>query len=839
MGSKNKFIRASVKKVFSGTTVHFFLRKMAAMPRANRSSSLRSDETKPIGAAELPSNTSFPLAYKLSLIFLLPLLLLSTSIGLLHAADLDPTASFYLSPSSGSLSSTFTFDASNSYDQRGFSNTLEYRWNFDYSGGEFGEWSNDEMATHQYTAAGDKTVALEVRDEDGRTDRTYGYLTVYEEAIFDGWFDVSPTSGDTSTEFQFSADISTKASVPQSEYQVRWDFDGDGTFDTDYSSSFTAYHTYSETGYFNSILEVLSPDGDTLTVTGYDDDDPNDVSYVYVTSSGEPQATIDVYPSSGVPSTTFYFDGSHSFDNQDHFDIEYRWDLDGDGTFEIAWGDETNPTYKYAIAGTYTVSLEVRDSDGYTDQVSTTITISGSNLAPEADFSITSDSGLTDKTMGTTGTTFTFNAAGCKDEEDPSSDLQVRWDFEGDGDYDTSFSTTKTAQHQYSDPGTYTVRVEVRDTFGETDTAEGTVTVVSNDAPVATFSVSPLSGTPGTTFDFDASDVSDSQDKTTYLQVRWDFDGDGDYDTSFDTDKTTSHQYDDPGTYIVTMQVKDTDSFTNEAEATITVYDSTAPHAILNVDVQNGTFSTAFHFDGSGSYDGETDSEDLYFRWDTDYTGENDIIYTTSWSHDSTQTVYFDQTGNVTVRLEVKDAEGQISTSSSTVSLHWASEYMDYLKDNGVIRGYENGDLAPDQYVTRAELLKMAMKGADISTSGLSYTVYFSDIAKTDWFYSYVEKASDLGLVEGYADGTFKPNNSINRAEATKIIIETFGADLESYVSGTFPDVSTSQWFANYVGTAFFYGLVNGQADGFFRPDWNMTRGEASKIIALAMQGAL
>lgn len=775
----------------------------------------------------------------LSILLTVGLLLLSFPVTL-WAADYDPTASFTISPSRGSLESTFTFDASGSYDQRGLSTSLDYRWNFDYSGGgSYSNWSSSETTSHQYTEAGTMTVALEVRDEEGYTDKTYGTVTVSATAVFTGWFDVSETEGDTSTVFLFEGDVSSPLSIPASEYEFRWDFNGDGEYDTEYSSSAIVYYSYSETGYFNPRMEILSPDGDTLEVIGYDDNDDNDTSYVFVSESGNPQASMTVYPTSGSTNTMFYFDGSRSFDSQDHFDIEFRWDLDGDGSFEIDWGDTTDPTTHFDTPGTYTVTLQIRDTDEEIDEVTTTITIDDDDFGPEANFSITSDSGLIDKTIGTTSTTFTFNASGSDDEEDSSGDLQVRWDFDGDGTYDTTFSTDKSAEYQYSDAGTYNVTVQVLDTSGQTDTASDTVTTVDNEAPTATFDASPTSGTPGTVFSFDASDVSDSQYKSTYLDVRWDWEGDGDYDTSFSVDKTTTHQYDEADDYTATVQVRDPDGATATYSITIRVISSTAPTASLSVDATEGTFSTLFHFDTTGSSDDETDNDDLLYRWDFDYTGDNDILYDTSWGSTATKSKSFDQTGEIKIRMEVKDGDGEIDSDTVTISIHWASDYMDYLKSKGVLRGYTGGDLAPDQSITRAELLKMTMEGADRSISNHKYQGTFWDVPSTAWYDTYVEVGAEMDIISGYDDGSFRPDDTINRAEAVKMIVNAFDVELETYELGTFSDVQPWDWFGDYVGTAYYYGMVNGFEDGNFYPSSNMTRGEASKIIALAMQGEL
>lgn len=92
------------------------------------------------------------------------------------------------------------------------------------------------------------------------------------------------------------------------------------------------------------------------------------------------------------------------------------------------------------------------------------------NTAPTASFTI-------DPTAGTTSTTFTFDASGSSDNEDATSALQVKWDWENDGVWDTDYSTTKTATHQYSTAGTYTVKLEVKDSGGLTNFTTKEVTV--------------------------------------------------------------------------------------------------------------------------------------------------------------------------------------------------------------------------------------------------------------------------------------------------------------------------------------------------------------------------
>lgn len=175
---------------------------------------------------------------------------------------------------------------------------------------------------------------------------------------------------------------------------------------------------------------------------------------------------------------------------------------------------------------------------------------------------------------GTTETVFSFNASGSTDKEDPTSALQVRWDWEDDGTYDTGFSTTKAATHQFGTVGQHTVRVQVRDTGGLTCTVTRSITITGgeeNQPPTAAFDVTPATGPTATVFSFDGSGSSDPEDSSGELQVRWDWTDDGTYDTGLSTGKTATHQYAAAGTYTIRMEVQDTGGLTDTATHTVTV----------------------------------------------------------------------------------------------------------------------------------------------------------------------------------------------------------------------------------------------------------------------------
>lgn len=775
--------------------------------------------------------------FRRGLLFLIMAILLTPALGLAEGR-VGPTAILNITPSGGSLKTTFIFDVSESINGRGFKHNLEYRINFDHSRTNFTNWDKLNRYTYRYTTTGEKTVILEVKDEDGLVDRTIHTIKV-SETSFGGLIRVNQTKGSTNTAFRFEAIVMIKSGFLPEQYEVRLDFDGDNVYDTPFTTEKVHFYTYPRIGYYTPKMEVKDPSGNIILIIGYDDPDlPQDeVRRILIARSGHPQASISVYPTSGVASyTAFYVDASDSFDYEDLRKLEYKFDFHNDGIFETGFSEDPTADHVYAIPGTFTILVQVKDQSGMTDEAYTTVTVREVDLEPEANFSISSGLGLREQDLGTTSTMFKLNANLSRDNEDMTSKLQARWDFDNDGAYDTVFSIDKNAQHRYLSPGRKEVKLQIKDTSGNIDTFVRELTVVENTPPEARLSVTPLAGTPGTTFKINANSSTDSQYLDSYLEFRFDFNNDGVYDTDFKKTFSYSKQFEGAGRRTITLQVKDPEGQTALASIEIEIFTNTAPVAILKVEPELGTYSTYFKFDATDSYDLKPTSGKLSFRWDMDYTGESDINYDTTFSSIGAKNHRFNKTGTRKIKVEVQDEDGEMASAIREVYLHWASGYLEELRKKGVFQGYLGGDMRPTQPITRAELAKIILKAKGISTSRINFSDKFTDVTTRDWFWRYVLQAEELGIVQGYGDGSFRPNQSVNRAEALKMILEAFEVDLVNEPYGVFPDVRPSVWYAGYIDTASRYDLVQGYPDGYFRPYNQITRGEAAKIVYLAWQ---
>jgi len=168
---------------------------------------------------------------------------------------------------------------------------------------------------------------------------------------------------------------------------------------------------------------------------------------------------------------------------------------------------------------------------------------------------------------------------------------------------------------------------------------------------------------------------------------------------------------------------------------------------------------------------------------------------------------------------------------------HWAKTFIERLVDLGVVNGKSAEAFAPDDMITRAELVKIAVKAFKIPVSTSTASRPFGDVEVSAWYAPYIEAAKDRGIVQGLANNAFMPNAPITRAEALKILLEAAGRKgLEDTGEFTFMDVPVGIWFAKYVGFAKDHGIIGGYANGAFYPGNPVTRAEVAKIVTKILE---
>lgn len=146
---------------------------------------------------------------------------------------------------------------------------------------------------------------------------------------------------------------------------------------------------------------------------------------------------------------------------------------------------------------------------------------------------------------------------------------------------------------------------------------------------------------------------------------------------------------------------------------------------------------------------------------------------------------------------------------------------------NAYLGGYGGGLFGPDDNMTRAQAAQMFYNL--LLDKDVPITVSFSDVAPDAWYATAVNTLASLGIVTGYGNGMFGPDDSITRAQFTTIAMRF--AHLDASGENIFSDVSESDWFYDFVVGAIKYGWISGYADGRFGPNDTITRAQVTTIV--------
>ena len=304
----------------------------------------------------------------------------------------------------------------------------------------------DTGATYQVPESsplpvGDNTLFARIRD---RVGNEASATSNFRLGILRAIPGATPTSGAAPLTVYFTTDGEDPAGTIQ---QFRWDFDGNGSYDTYDEMARDYNHTYNSSGTYNATLYVWSSTGESASA-----------SITITVENNPPVATADVLPSNGaIPlNVDLYGSGSDS----DGSIVLYEWDFEGDGTYDWSSTTTGNTTYTYNVVGTYNAVFRVTDNEGDTSTAVavTTVISAGPEGSPTAEGSATPDSGPAPLTVSFDGT-----------GTDPDGTIVLyEWDYENDGVYDWSSPTSAATSHSYNDAGTVTAAFRVIDNDGKT-----------------------------------------------------------------------------------------------------------------------------------------------------------------------------------------------------------------------------------------------------------------------------------------------------------------------------------------------------------------------------------
>jgi PKD repeat protein len=492
--------------------------------------------------------------------------------------------------------------------------------------------SGTVSGSHVYAAPGIFPVMVTVTDDDGGFD-TEMFTVVLNNpplATIGG-----PYEAVEGTAITFSAGGS---SDPDGDPLLfRWDFDRDGIWDTDYSDSPAAIHTWTDDFSGGAVVEVF--DGFSAATAS---------TTVRVTDAGPvidaiigPTETIIIGEAANLSA------GFTDLGIQDTHTALFNW---GDGTrsdgsvTESGGSGTVTGSHAFTAPGEYHVTLTVWDDDGQRDIKDYVIIV---NSPPSAV--------IGGPYAGEEGSAITLSAAGSSDpDNDP---LQYRWDFNGDGSWDTDYSASSEIAHIWADDFSGTVAVEVFD--GHTTSTASTTVAVSGVPPMIISITGPTQTIRvGATADLSASFTDPGTMDTHAAAIDW---GDG-TPTGWPVTPTEgggtvegSHTFTAPGQYHVILTVTDDEGLSDTKEIIVTV--NNPPVATIG-GPYSGTEGSAITLSAAGSSD--ADGDPLQYRWDFENDGTWETPY--SASAETTHTWPDDYSGTVTVEV----FDGYAATTAST-----------------------------------------------------------------------------------------------------------------------------------------------------------------------------
>lgn len=367
--------------------------------------------------------------------------------------DIKPEIRLITTPGpTGLTTDNFTFDARQTINPSG-GGKLFFRWNFGEDSGWDSQLTKDPLKSKRFMKPGHYVVTVYAMNSKSYSDTAYFDVTIgLGRSAPRPVIHMEPETGHFLQTFRFNAQLTRDDEDSLSTLKFKWDYDGDGNWDTDFDTLPVGSHVFGKEGDYKPIVEVIDPTGiratgiAKVTVTSVDTDIIPDFSWT---------------PADGEVGDTILFDASasHHLAN-DTSRFNYSWRLEeGEGWTLPA--DTPTIAYRFRTNKDQQVLLKVTDSRGLFNTISKPIHLDPENFPPFATFDVSVP-------YGNIRTQFRLSAWNCTDDHDTTGNLLVRWDFDGDKVWDTGYSTEKLLFHQYLSAGYFNLTIEVKDSKGLT-----------------------------------------------------------------------------------------------------------------------------------------------------------------------------------------------------------------------------------------------------------------------------------------------------------------------------------------------------------------------------------
>lgn len=168
---------------------------------------------------------------------------------------------------------------------------------------------------------------------------------------------------------------------------------------------------------------------------------------------------------------------------------------------------------------------------------------------------------------------------------------------------------------------------------------------------------------------------------------------------------------------------------------------------------------------------------------------------------------------------------------------HWASEGIEWLSGRGIMQGYDDGTFKPDRMMTRAEFITVISRL--LGVDGNPTISLYPDVTENAWYFGGVNGMAEAGIVNGFSDGTFRPEQQMTREEVWVILYRAFKKDLQPMQQGErnfTDDHAISPWAREAASALIEAGVITGYPDGTLKPKGSITRAEATVLLVKMMK---
>jgi hypothetical protein len=188
----------------------------------------------------------------------------------------------------------------------------------------------------------------------------------------------------------------------------------------------------------------------------------------------------------------------------------------------------------------------------------------------------------------------------------------------------------------------------------------------------------------------------------------------------------------------------------------------------------------------------------------------------------------------------------ETSNSFSDITGHWAKANIELLASKFIVEGTAADIFEPDRNITRAEFAALVTRSLGLTATATSAT-YFTDVKGNEWYTGVVGAAKAAGLVDGYEDGSFKPNAQITREELAAMVVRalkfagqdtTVSATEQASLLSKFTDADQIVWAENEIAAAVKAGIVDGMTDTTIAPNENATRAQSATMLKRLLTNA-